>query len=226
MSLRETSISLEDGKQILINTKEPYVIFQTAQCLTTSLLKNWNSESQATLEAACKFLFALPLNRKEYVLFYHLVFDTRQAFSLPAFAISELFKSGATIFKRGVKWDEALIFEPVTYLMQSDDDTQQALGLRIIEAVCLEMSTLWRTSSAVTFQTHHAAKSRFESSLLMRFMQLSLSSLAKLMNTNFAQTHVCFLCGLLVLIVDCRLTFVIASSKWRQSCSNGTSILR
>ena len=190
MSLRESSMQIDECKQIVTSTKEPYVVFQAAQCLTISLLKNWNLVGQTELKDACKFLFSLPLTRKESVFWLQIVFCTFVSCSLPPYAISELFKSGATIYKRGDKWEESLIFEPVTFLMQSSDDAQQALGLRIIEAVCLEMSAMWRTSSAVTFQMHHSAKVRFESSLLMKFMQLSLTSLTKFMSPEIAQSHV------------------------------------
>ncbi|KAI6224665.1 ATP synthase subunit gamma, mitochondrial [Aphelenchoides besseyi] len=174
MSLRDANLSPELCRQIIENTGEPYVIFQLAQCLTVQLLRNWNSCTSDELKTICKYLLEFPLSHP----------------NLPSFAIAELFKSAAVIYKRGANWNAEMILEPVSRLLQSTDDAMQTMGLRMIEAISMEFSTMWRAIVAISFQTHHAAKKHFEENLLKKFMQLSLACLSRFVNDVDVNEHI------------------------------------
>ncbi|KAI6239690.1 ATP synthase subunit gamma, mitochondrial [Aphelenchoides fujianensis] len=166
LSLREANLPPELCREIIENTAEPYVVFQLAQCLTVQLLRQWNSYTSDQLMAICKYLLEFPLTHP----------------SLPPFAISELFKSAAVIYKRGTNWDGEMVIEPIARLLQSPDDQMQALGLRMIEAICLEFSTMWRSM-------HHASKKHFEEHVLKKFMELSLACLSRFVSDLDANEH-------------------------------------
>ncbi|KAI6181096.1 ATP synthase subunit gamma, mitochondrial [Aphelenchoides besseyi] len=174
MSLRDANLSPELCRQIIENTGEPYVIFQLAQCLTVQLLRNWNSCTSDELKAICKYLLEFPLSHP----------------NLPSFAIAELFKSAAVIYKRGANWNAEMILEPVSRLLQSTDDAMQTMGLRMIEAFCFELSTVGRTAVPITFQVHKIAKKNFEEKVLKKLMELSLGFLFRFVGTLDINDHV------------------------------------
>jgi hypothetical protein len=112
-------------------------------------------------------------------------------FSLPSYAISELYKSAAIIHKRGPKSKPDMILLLVTNLLQDSSDVLQTLGLRIIESLCMEHSSLWRSTITTSYQQHQMAKKRFEEQLLKKFMQLSVGCLSKFVQSEYTSTHVC-----------------------------------
>ncbi|KAI6222438.1 ATP synthase subunit gamma, mitochondrial [Aphelenchoides fujianensis] len=173
LSLREANLPPELCREIIENTAEPYVVFQLAQCLTVQLLRQWNSYTSDQLKAICKYLLEFPLTHP----------------NLPPFAISELLKSAAVVYKRGMSWDGDMVIEPIARLLQSPDDQMQALGLRMIEAICLEFSTMWRSVVAISFQMHHASKKHFEEHVLKKFMELSLACLSRFVSDLDANEH-------------------------------------
>lgn len=116
-----------------------------------------------------------------------------RTFSLPSYAIAELYKSAAIIHKRGPKSKPEPILSLVTNLLQDSSDVLQTLGLRIIESLCMEHSSLWRSTVTTSYQQHQLAKKRFEEQLLKKFMQLSLGCLSKFVQSDYISTHVYFL---------------------------------
>jgi hypothetical protein len=101
---------------------------------------------------------------------------------LPSYAVAELLKAVAVIYKRGKKCSPDVILTLVTDLLNHSSDALQALGLRIIEVFCLEHATFWRSTITMSCQQHQMAKKRFEDSLLKKFFELSLGRLADLRN--------------------------------------------
>lgn len=110
--------------------------------------------------------------------------------SLPSYATAELFKSAAIIYKRGQKCKPDVILDLLTNLLQDPSETLQTLGLRLIEALCLEHAILWRTSVTISYRQHHQAKKRFEEDLLKKFMTLSLAYLTKFVQSGYVADHV------------------------------------
>ncbi|KAI6206894.1 ATP synthase subunit gamma, mitochondrial [Aphelenchoides besseyi] len=215
MSLRDANLSPELCRQIIENTGEPYVIFQLAQCLTVQLLRNWNSCTSDELKTICKYLLEFPLSHP----------------NLPSFAIAELFKSAAVIYKRGANWNAEMILEPVSRLLQSTDDAMQTMGLRIIEAFCFELSTVGRTAVPITFQVHKIAKKNFEENVLKKLMELSLGFLFRFVGTQDINNHI-NICdrflkvAVLVLQWDFPTSVVSSFLRKNTSTTNRSSALR
>ncbi|KAI6239694.1 hypothetical protein M3Y99_00562200 [Aphelenchoides fujianensis] len=139
-----------------------------AQCLAVQLLRQWNAYTSDQLKAICKYLLEFPLTHP----------------NLPPFAISELFKSAAVILKRGTVWRGEFITETVSQLLHSNEDSAQAMGLHIIEAICIETAALRRTGTSRSYIHHRGAKKNLEENQLLKFVQLVVELLQRLLTEN------------------------------------------
>lgn len=79
-----------------------------------------------------------------------------------------------------------MILTLVTDLLKNPSDAYQSLGLRIIEALCLEHSTFWRNAVTTSYQQHQMAKKRFEEQLLKKFLQVALARSSELVQSGNA----------------------------------------
>ncbi|CAD5218799.1 unnamed protein product [Bursaphelenchus okinawaensis] len=179
VQLREANLDPNLCRIILETTREPVVMFQIAQCLCASLVKSFITTSKEDLLHICKYMLEMPLNMNQ----------------LPGYVVAEVLKVSATLIKRGIiapdSWDVEFVVEYINKLLESTDENLQALGLRVVEAISLEFSTMWRASTNMGFDCHHKAKRKFEESLLKRFMQMSLTSLSRILSNDSVNERVC-----------------------------------
>lgn len=133
-------------------------MFQMTQCLATSVCKNWSALPKDNLLEICKYLFQLPVQRP----------------NLTSYVVAEVLKAGSILLKRGIvdvnSWEVDFVLEFVRTLLENADENFQSLGLRVVEAIANEFSTMWRTKLNISFDVHHKAKRRFEVRTSSKFL--------------------------------------------------------
>ncbi|CAD5226707.1 unnamed protein product [Bursaphelenchus xylophilus] len=172
VQMKEAGLDPNICRVILETTREPVVMFQIAQCLCSSLVKNFVTSNKQDLINICTYMLEMPLKSNQ----------------LPGYVVAEVLKVAATLVKRGIiasdPWDVEFVLEFISKLLDSEEENMQALGLRVVEAISIEFSTMWRASSNMGFDFHHKAKRKFEEIMLKRFMQMSLSALSRIISSS------------------------------------------
>ncbi|KAK0399793.1 hypothetical protein QR680_003215 [Steinernema hermaphroditum] len=169
-TLQKSNLSLEQCLYIFEKTSSPFVIFQVSQCLGLAVFRDWAQLSDQTVHDAYQFLLKFAIDNPH----------------LPPFAISELFKCSARIFKRGIldeqkKNSSSAIYSLIRSLITSESESYRILGCQVIEALAAEFSSSWGGSKyGLTWDFHIRAKRAFESNGLKELFSLALQIIGSL----------------------------------------------
>ncbi|KAI1733017.1 exportin-4 [Ditylenchus destructor] len=182
IGLRNNVMPFDVCRHILESTQNHFLMFQMAQILTRSVLKQWTELDKVNKDDICKYLINYPV----------------QHVDIPNFVRTEIVRSAAVILKRGSleytnadQETETLLdgtfLDTITEFLRTTDQNLNALGLQIIESIASEFQTAWRTSDvagAITWDFHTNAKRHFEKFLLKKLFQLSLTALSQLVSIH------------------------------------------
>ncbi|KAI1726547.1 exportin-4 [Ditylenchus destructor] len=182
IGLRNNVMPFDVCRHILESTQNQFLMYQMAQILTRTVLKQWSELDKVNKDDICKYLINYPV----------------QHVDIPSFVRAEIVRSAAVILKRGSleytnaeQETETLLdgtfLATITEFLRTTDQYLNALGLQIIESIASEFQTAWRTSDvagAITWDFHTNAKRHFEKFLLKKLFQLSLSALSQLVSIH------------------------------------------
>lgn len=200
LSFRKSKSPYNICRQILETSQLPYVLFEAAETLKESLIREWTSLEETYTTSMRNYL-------SQYV--------TQR--DLPAFVLDRLLQVIAIMVKRGSVSDfgleRATILNEVENLILSADHPKKLIGCKIILNMMQEYaSTVRSTDVGLPWEEHFKAKKRFEASDLKRIFQFSVRMLSEIVNSDPPyDEHMTNLLKHLLLIVEGVLTWAFTS---------------